>query len=104
MGHAAHGSSGAAWWTSRSVVICTQPSVQDLASDPLHKSRHLLDLTGRAEIASLAAEGQQVLLATPLTADASEAVAEDPALRKTNQPPSPPPDAESRSLVHMKEQ
>ena len=57
--------------------------LEDLASDPLHKGRHSLGLTRRAEIASLAAEGQQVLLATLRTADAGEAVAEDPAFRKT---------------------
>jgi len=34
--------------------------LEDLTSDPLHQGRHSLGLTRRAEIASLAAEGQQV--------------------------------------------
>ena len=57
--------------------------LEDLASNPLHKGRHSLGLTRRAEITSLAAEGQQVFLATLRTADAGEAVAEHPAFRET---------------------
>ena len=55
---------------------------QYLAGDPLHKSCYPLGLTRWTEVAGLATESQQILLAAVRTTDAGKAVAIDATLEK----------------------